>query len=371
MKFSPLRRLSAVLAAAICAWGAEANGQTAMTSIGTTLISGTPTTVNGVVFNNDILRLDYFTTATTTYVTDSIAQAVYIRRNTDSNGNGTPNQAGSDNLNGSSVAYISVAGDTTTMRGAYATTYESAFLANNLLRTTDNVFGNLPTQTATLPNQNIERVDFILNPAGVVATADMAFAILERGIATNHDPIKIAVITGFNASTGAVTDYSGNLVSVTASSYGSSNFPVNDGSTSPASTFNFTIYEYNSTSDLSGAWSSAGDVTNQGLGGVVITLANLGIAAGTTIYGYSIMGADVTTGGNIDNLINWNNTTRFPTNTDESTGFAGGADLITVGGVLFKSAAPEPATYGMLFLGAAVGLVGLKRARARQSHVAA
>jgi hypothetical protein len=70
-------------------------------------------------------------------------------------------------------------------------------------------------------------------------------------------------------------------------------------------------------------------------------------------YGYSIFPANITATGAA--LVNWTNTTNFPTNTTNTTG-AGGLDLVAyVGGVY--NAVPEPSTLALF----SVALVGLLR----------
>ena len=105
---------------------------------------------------------------------------------------------------------------------------------------------------------------------------------------------------------------------------------------------------------------------------MVFTLADFGITgsqinAGLTIYGYSVMGADVTT--NLANLggTNYTNATFYPTATsDTSSGNMGGIDLVGVNGIGFtKNPAPEPATYGAWLLGASVGLSSWRNWRRR------
>jgi len=82
---------------------------------------------------------------------------------------------------------------------------------------------------------------------------------------------------------------------------------------------------------------------------VAIPVTDLGVAAGTTVYGYSLFAPDVTDGGNTANLVDWTNSTFFHTNTNSIT--TGGIDPIAVSGVLF-SAIPEPTTASLMMVGA-------------------
>jgi len=94
-------------------------------------------------------------------------------------------------------------------------------------------------------------------------------------------------------------------------------------------------------------WSPRDD---HSLSGSVLTLADLGISAGTTIYGFSIMAGDVNA-SSASNLVNWNNTSIYPTTTAQWTR---AADLLMPG--QFAVAVPEPSTYGAIFMGA-IGLI--------------
>jgi hypothetical protein len=88
------------------------------------------------------------------------------------------------------------------------------------------------------------------------------------------------------------------------------------------------------------------------LGGVLIPLADLA-PVGTMIYGYSLFGYDVVTGG-ITNLVNF---AAFPSTPDNSTN---GIDMVAANVGYVSSdpadAVPEPATclmvgFGLLILG--------------------
>src|SRR6185312_1829547 len=120
------------------------------------------------------------------------------------------------------------------------------------------------------------------------------------------------------------------------------------------------------------------DLGTQGVGGVVLTMAQLGITSGTTIYGYSIMAADVYSTGTSavtinstvsSDLVNYLNTSIYPTNTSDNTttgdGNYGGIDLMAVNGLEFSTTklTPEPATYGAVFVGLSLAAFGLLRRR--------
>ena len=162
-----------------------------------------------------------------------------------------------------------------------------------------------------------------------------------------------------------------------------------DTSANPVANQNYTVFRYDAGDNLT-AWDNnvtgrqhrrhARPGTRRATGGVVLTLAQLGISSGTTIYGYSIMGADVisTSTASITitttvsaELVNYLNTTYYPNETSDnnSTGddSYGGIDLMDVNGVEFSTTkvTPEPATYGMIFAG--LGLLAFALSRRRSA----
>lgn len=70
----------------------------------------------------------------------------------------------------------------------------------------------------------------------------------------------------------------------------------------------------------------------QNIGGVFLSLNDLGIANTVKIFGYSIFAADLPANATAADLVNFKNATFFPTNTNSSTD--GGIDLIALTGVL-------------------------------------
>ena len=89
----------------------------------------------------------------------------------------------------------------------------------------------------------------------------------------------------------------------------------------------------------------------------MISFADLGISAGTTIYGYSLMAGD-TAPVSAASLVNWNNATYYPTNTDP-TGY-GNMDFMGFGAQISRPV-PEPATYGALFMGLTASVLAWRR----------
>ena len=330
---------SVALACVGLAVAASALAQTAITSISTSFSSLADGTANGgLTYYNDTLAVTGFSTAAASYSVNGSAISAFIRRN-------------NVNANNSSSWYATGT-PVTQYRAPYATTYDSLLLGNNLLRGSDNTFANTP---AGLSAGNIERLDFILSGSGIAATADMAFAIFDRGAAglTAHDSVKIALITSLGSITvngvtysNAPTNYGGNLVTV---------LPANYGATNPVANFGYDLFRSANGDNL--ASSTRDTAGTQGIGGSVIDLSDFNVPPGTIIYGYSIFSNDTTNGGSMANLANWSNVTHFPT-----TG-GSGVDLAAVNGVQFRNNVPEPATYGLIFVGAMIGLVLLRRQR--------
>jgi len=250
------------------------------------MVTGTATSVTTdsetVTFDNNAEKVVNFTTTTgKTYYTVTSAQTALIQRDP-THDTYAPNEI--------SIWYAYTGSATSpTYEGQYHTDANTALLGNNLLEGSDNLLTNQNGNTQS--SGDVERLDFILNSSGESATTDQAFAVFDRGNTTNHDSFKIAVITGVDTN-GNPTTYAGNLVTVTPSNY--------DTAANPVANQNYTVFRYDTGNDLSSSDNSvtgtnilSTDQGTQGVGGVVLSLANLGISAGTRIYGYSIMAADV------------------------------------------------------------------------------
>jgi hypothetical protein len=312
--------------------------QIAVTQITTVNTNQSNQTVNGDTFNRLTTAITEFKDgAGNIYDANTVAGSAFIRRNT---------TAG--NANNSSVWYDQ--GTTTDFEAAYATSYSSLLLGNNLLRGSDNTFANGVGSS----EGNIERLDFLFNTTGITTTLSTAFAVFDRGSVSQHDNVKIAVITGWDSVNSVPTSYGGVLVGLTPSSYGTANV---------ATDFTYSLFRYSNGDNLgSPYWNSNTETGTQGLGGATISMSDLGIAAGSTIYGYSLMAGDVTDGGNVGNLVDWTNATYYSTSTSGATG-TGGIDLSAVNGVLYNKRVPEPSTYGVIFVGLSAAFFGWRRYR--------
>jgi hypothetical protein len=176
---------------------------------------------------------------------------------------------------------------------------------------TDNMFDNTSGNS-----NNIERLDWILTSGfSTAAPASVGFAVFERGAAAAHDPFCIAAITSLDAS-GDPATY-GNIVRVAAAQYGD-----------PGPSVSYRILKAQNPSNLLDAGSNS-----QTRGGVIISLQNLGVAANTTVYGYSLFSSDLPGTATAANLVDVTNATYFPLN----SGNAGGIDLIAVTGIYIEN----------------------------------
>lgn len=310
-----------------------------VTTVTTMTTAGAPASTEGYTFEGNQEALTSFTTATSTYQVISSADNEFVRRNAVNN-------------NQSSDWYTS-SGVGTNLSGIHQSDYASMLASNNILLGSDNTFANGTSSTTG----NIERLDFTWN-SPITVTNSHAFAVFDRGAVGVHDSFAIAAVTAIDAL-GNPTAY-GPLLKVSAG-WG--------GATNPVSDFNYRLFRYNNGDNITASTLST-ETAAQGIGGIVIKPIDLGLTAGSTIFGYSLMAVDVAA-TNSTQLLDWTNSTYFPTTTDGNTG-GGGIDLAAVNGGLFD-AVPEPAPSAGL-LGAFVLLVLLcdhwrKRAVQKLSRV--
>ena len=321
------------------AWVASsprAHGVENVTAVNTTSGAGTPSISEGYTFENSERTLNGFSTALRSYGVASLADNVFVRRN-------------SVNPNQSSVWYMS-SGTGTNLAGVHEDNYPRMLLSNSVLSGSDNTFANDNPATNTIGN--IERVDFTWNSA-ITVTDALAFAVFERGAAAQDDGFAIAAITAIDAL-GNPTAF-GSLVKV-ASGWG--------GPTNPVADQEYRLFRYSNGDNITASTNSS-DVAVQGIGGLVFTAADLGLIAGTEVYGYALMAADVTA-TNSTQLLNWLDSTYYPTTTDALTG-GGGIDLAAFNGFQFV-VVPEPITWpAMAAFGAIFAGWNVRRARPARS----
>ncbi len=299
----------------------EIHAQTLVTNVSLLTNTVAATTNAGFNFQGTNISISTLTAGGLVYGASNIANSVYVRRFTSSTNN-------SDAY----YRFTGLAANSNNVISGQNTTYEQLILNNNINSGIDDAFVNANSKT-------VERLDFYFD-GGLVAAANMAFGVFERGPAGAHDPFKIALITGWDTNTAMPTSFA-TLYAQTAN-WGPSNIPE-----IPA--LRFDILNYTNGNNMSTIVSSSAN-NPQGVAGMIYSITNLGVGIGTQIYGYSLFGSDVTDAGNPANLIDWNNNTYYPTNT---TSAASGVDLISISGILFQetSPIPEPSTYALLFLG--------------------
>ena len=245
-----------------------------------------------------------FATATASYVPKSLVVTVKMRRVDNAVVTGNKSilfYRGS--RTGTSPNY------TLNLNSEYNTDMEAAFAANNLFSGTDNIFTNSGDVNGN--NNNIERLDVIV-PAGlsVGKASTSGFPVFERGVYGGHDGYKVAVITSLDGS-GVPNGYS-NVLNISSATYN------NAAATNPVANDQYYVLRNSGSGNL-----LVSADANQGMGGVLSLFSDFGIADGTIIYGFSLMGTDFagTTGASV---INYNNATNYPT----TSGTAGGIDLI-------------------------------------------
>ncbi len=333
----------------VCAVLSTAAGtaQTAINSVTYAITDSADQTIGGIRYRNTQASLDSITTSSTTYIFDGAsANAVFVRRNTDSNGNGTPNQT-ADNDNTSAGYYQRApssgpAGGTTNVYGTYYNDYQNYLLNYNMFQGTYDTFVNGTTAPTNGVVSNIERIDYTWT-GGYTVVGNEALSFFNIDPLNERDDIRISVFTAVDAQF-TPTAYANSGLVITAGNYGANLSLPADGTTD---SYVGTRY-VNAGNNMSGTPSVSID-TNQGIAGTLISLADLGISAGTVIYGFSLMGTDVNA-ASASNLVNWNNTSIFPTNTGHDNGTH---DFIMPG--IFVRPVPEPSTYGAMFM----GLIGL------------
>lgn len=163
-------------------------------------------------------------------------------------------------------------------------TAEELLNTNSILRGLDNVFQNEGATVGDTPfqgNQAIERVDFVLE-SPVTAGDDVAFAVFERGPAASHDGFGIAAITGIDES-GAPGAF-GPLFQIPAG-------------WSPTILSQYPPYMVMSNGEDGMMGDAPTSLTLQSsaqVGGGILFLTSELVEAGTEVFGYALVGPDVT-----------------------------------------------------------------------------
>ncbi|MBL0355993.1 MAG: T9SS type A sorting domain-containing protein [Chitinophagaceae bacterium] len=316
---------------ALCLFGSS-NAQTAIVNVNTSFISSVQTKnytaagANGSSFSsanyqytfgastqatNHLKKLNSFIIGSEVYTyADNASSVVKIRRVNNTVVAGTRTLLWVEKSANATNSKIAVVNE-------YNDNMESVFDGNSLNQGTDNLFANQGDGNGN--NNNIERLDVIFT-GGVISTINskVGFALFERGDDNAHDPFVIAPITAIDVN-GNPTAY-GNILRVNTASFGNL----------PSSSTNYYIVRKDTATEASLKMSTSG---TQKIGGVFISLNDLGVAANVKIYGYSVIGYDLPSNATSLNLVDYTNTAYFPRNTSSAT-MQGGIDLIALTGVL-------------------------------------
>lgn len=336
-------RLLVVVALVLAAGAARA--QTTVTAVTTSTNTTAASSTEGgtnpatLTFLNDVRSVSTYVAGGVEYLAVDAANNVFVRRNT---------TAG--NANRTSL-WMENDAAANTVKGTDKDSLPAVFLDNNLFQGADNVFVN----GTTTSQSNIERVDFVWSGGFTVAAATDGLAIFERGAAGAHDAFQVAVITSLGSGLASPLTWTfGGVLELASANYGANLDVTNDGT---ADNLAYRLIRYNAGDTLT-THNPGNEAGSQGLAGVHISFADLGISVGTTIYGYAIMASDVT---NVSaNLVNWNTTSFYPTNTTDAFG---GIDFAAFGGQRTR-VVPEPSVYGAGLLGLGAALLAWRRRRA-------
>jgi hypothetical protein len=326
------------------------HAQTAVTDISYgTAVNDANQTQGGITYRNEDRPVNTVTTGLGEYRFDGpLATNVFFRRNTDSSGNGTPNQSGIDNPNNTTLIYQSDGWNRS--YGNYQPSAEQIFLDSNLYTGIRNPFANGASNST---NSNIERIDFYFSGGYTVQAEDALVFFDVENSGSFGDGFLIAAYTGVDGSN-TPTTYANTGLLVAPDSFGG---PIDNPRNNSSGDYRRSTFTNGD--DLSGTASGTTSAGTLELVGILIRFSDLGITAGTTIYGYSLMAGD-TTATTAGDLVDWNDATHFPTNTDPAT--HGNMDFMGFGAQISRPV-PEPSTYGAILVGLSVAFFGWRRYR--------
>lgn len=335
------------------------SAQTAVTGVTYSATTNTTDkTAGDVTFLNQTKSVSTISSSLGNYnFTGAIADAVYIRRTTSANSSQNNSSAfyqyqSVDTSRNGSVNSADVYG-----KGDTTPTLSEVMLSNDLTQGLRNPFANVDsTGNSTLTN--IERIDFSYSGGYTVKAGDaLVFFDLEN--AGNYgDGFRIAAYTAVDAN-GNPTIYANKGLLVQPDSAGA---PVATPTGGDATYLRLdTTGQGNSLAsnqDIT-VLDSASNNTELYLVGVIIRFEDLGIAAGTVIQGFSLMAGDVAVNSASD-LVNWNNSSVYKTNTDGGGDNWGNVDFMGFGGQISRPV-PEPSTYGIILMSLMTGGFYLRR----------
>jgi len=334
----------------------QAQAQTSITSVNIIdLVVTDPLLRNGVsgtggpftvTYNGIERRIDSFIAAGDIYAPTVVGQAVARRNNAASTFPQTnPSQTAAWN------AAISVSGTTHTVSGRYLNTMDALFTSRNILSGTENLFVNQSANVGDVVN-NVERMDFLFS-LGFQASSTTGFAVFERGRGPGSQTsganggFKIAAVTGID-SNGVPTAFS-DAILVGEDSYN------NGGVGTGLASQRYDVFRYSTATGPELDTMNNSNIGPQGVAGVFVKTTDL-VSAGTTIFGYAVLGEDGPTNGG--QIVNWLNTTNWLTN----SGFSNDVDMVATGAVVY-TLVPEPTAVSLGMLGSLL-LFGKRRRKA-------
>lgn len=247
--------------------------------------------------------------------------------------------------------------------GDTSPTMEEVMLSNDLTQGIRNPFANGTNST----DSNVERIDFNFNGGYTVQAGDaLVFFDLENY--NNYgDGFRVAAFTGVDNNGNADQYASTGLLIQPGTLGGPVDNPVGNNAkyirvtTSDQGT---SLGGYNQDISVLDSHSSGGyDSSDLWIVGIVVKLEDLGLQAGQTIYGYSLMAGDVAAGNDASKLVDWTNTNVYKSNTDPDSW--GNADFMGFGAQMARPV-PEPATYGAILTLGGLALFGFSRWRRRR-----
>jgi len=286
-------------------------------------------TVNGITYQNTFATPLTITTSVGVYNAGTAgagADDVFIRRNT-----ATP--TATTNVAGQGLSFASATGGSATVLGTYNATLKEQLLEGNILNATFDTFAN-STSGAGNVGHNIERIDFVWSD-GYAVIGDEVLIVFNYDPVGAQDDFRIAVFTGIDGTADKLpTTYANAGVLVTGTSY-PDKLPLPAGGTTTSTTG----FRTTPADDLSGTALNRVDTGTSGIGGVAISLATLGISAGQTIFGYSLISGD-TNASSAANLVSFTDNSIYPTSTPNADQ-SGTADFSTFGGRIATLVANE------------------------------
>ena len=305
----------------------------------------------GIYYSNDYYDVETLSTAGEDYHVDgALANDVYIRRNTSS---GNPNNT---TLFFQGDQWQSRYGTSNLAYGETPTDVEDLFLDGNLFAGIRDPFANTGSSRHAY-NSNIERIDFHLGTHVVQEGEGIVLFDLEN-VGNQGDAFRIAAFDEWDTQSATPDAYVGTGLYIAPDSFG-------NGLDSPTdnSSLEFGRGTYTNGDNVSGNASNITYFSENSLElvGIVIRFTDLGLSAGDTIEGYSLMAADVTAGSAQD-LVDWTDSSVYRTNTNRNT--HGNVDFMGFGAQL-ATPVPEPAAYGAWLVGfGTIVFMAIRRRRA-------